>query len=1125
MLTLQNLFFMKKLCFFILGLLSLVMVKAQITTTGAISGYVFDKSKTPLVGANVKAVHEPTGSEYTTTTSSSGFYSFNAVRVGGPYTIMVTYVGLESQKESDVFTDLGQTTNIDFALGADKTTLETVVVQSNRNSSFSRNKTGATQTFGRKEILNIPTIGSRNISDITKYNSQGNGRSFGGVDSRYNNFSIDGSVLNDGFGLSGGNAAGQAGGRTGIFPISIDAIEQIQVNIAPFDVRQSGFVGAGINAVTRSGTNEIEASAYGTYNDNTSAFLGTTAYKTKLTNVIFNQQLYGGRIGFPIVKNKLFAFVNFEGYNRTAPALSLFSTGSPNAGGSTNISRPRYTLLDSLSKYLQSNFNYATGPWENYNAETKATKFLAKIDWNINENNKINFRFISQLSSQYNPISNSSAVGIGNRININSLSYQNSGYTQNANTTSGVVEWNSQFSKIVSNNLIIGYDYNNEDRAKSNVSFPTVDIRNGAGQTTLVSFGNDPFSPSNQLNYSLFHITENITIDKNKNKITAGFNYEYFKSNNVFFPGSNGVYVFDDVNAFYAAANQSIANGGKPSTLTTNNFLLRYSLLPNNAEPLQVLESSKLDFYAQDENHPHENLTLIFGIRTSLIWFGNTALNNPVVSALNFGNDNTQKYSTNTLPGLSFLIEPRFGFNWDILGNKSFILRGGTGIFTGRPPYVFISNAVGNNGILTTTTAAGNYGFTANPALYFTPTTPGANSTLDLAFNDPGFKFPQAWKNNIALEYRLPFGLNFSVEYLYNYYLNAVNYTNANFSTAPRGRYNINAGGDARVYYGVTGSSSSTTVGNSTRINANVQNAIVLGNRSGAFNSQLTLKIEMPTIKGFYGFIAYTKSESKDFMSAGSIAASSWTGARSATNNNELGLANTDNLVPDRFVGLLSYKIDYGKPLGGATTITLGVTAQQNGVFSYTINGDLNRDGVFGNELMYVPTDAQIDNMLFETTSTFAYTQTQQREALKSFIAQDPYLSNIRGQYSERNAAVLPFFLRADISIAQDIFYYTNHKKGGKQRHGLQLRFDLINLPNLINAELGVSSRPTSNGQILNLRNYGTVSGAVNPVYQLATQTNVDGSTTLINRSFQTNASVFEVWQMQIGLRYYFGSR
>jgi hypothetical protein len=459
---------------------------------------------------------------------------------------------------------------------------------------------------------------------------------------------------------------------------------------------------------------------------------------------------------------------------------------------------------------------------------------------------------------------------------------------------------NSKLSNTLHNNLIVGYDKQIEDRAYRSQMFPTIDIKEGA--TTLTSVGFDPFTPGNKLDYNTFHITNNLTKYANKHTLTFGFNYEKYQSNNLFFPASNGVYIFNSLADFYTAANQSLANGGAPSTLVPSRFQFRYSALPGAIEPMQTLKTDRLDVYAQDEFQATENLKFTFGLRAAVISFEQTALENPAVSAMVFANG--EKFNTGKLPSTQTLFEPRFGFNHDVFSNGKTQLRGGSGIFTGRPPYVFISNQVGNNGVLTgyidaSGAAATKYGFTADPNKYFIPSTPTLPSTFDLAFTDVNYKFPQVWKSNIAIDQKLPFGFIGTAEYIVNQNLNAVHYYSANLEV-PTGKF---VGVDQRAKFAGND--------NGVRVNDNVSNAIVLTNTSDALFNSLTLKLEYPYQRGIFGSFAWTTSTAIDYMSAGSIASGSWTGARSVNGNNDLSLSNSDFLSPNRLVGLLGYRLEY----------------------------------------------------------------------------------------------------------------------------------------------------------------------------------------------------------------------
>jgi hypothetical protein len=1085
-------------------LMSLLTLFVTITsfgqiTTSSLSGVVKNEKGETLVGATVHAVHQPTGSEYRATTNKTGVYSIPAVRVGGPYLIHVSYVGYRKAELTDINTLLGVTSNVDVTLISESKELKEVTIVGTRNNLFSKDKTGAAQQFGRRELTTIPITGARTIDGITKYNPFGDGRSFGAQDSRLNNFTIDGSQFNNNFGL-GSSAA--AGGRTGASAISLDAIDQLQVNVAPFDIRQSGFVGAGINAVTRSGTNEIEGSVYQTQRNNSKTYVGDNARGTTVTAQKFDEKVFGFRLGAPIIKNKLFIFGNYESIVRTEPGTTWISTGSPLTG--SQVSRVKYDDMVRLSKFMRDTLGYETGPFEGYSNTNDSRKFMTRLDWNISPKHKLMARFVNHNSSAEINISNSQSAGAGNRTTqFNAMSFQNSGYIIMDNTRSGVLELNSKFSNTLHNNLIISYDKQIEDRAYMSQMFPTIDIREGSATYTSVGF--DPFTPGNKLNYWTFNVTNNVTKYLEKHTLVGGFNYQMYQSNNLFFPASNGVYIFNSLNDFYTAAKQSVANNGGPSAFAPARFQFRYSALPGAVEPMQVLEANRLDLYVQDEYNLTKNLKLTTGLRANVISLGNTALENPAITSMTFGGG--EKLNTSVMPKTQLLFEPRFGFNYDLKGEKKTQIRGGTGIFTGRPPFVFLSNQIGNNGVLTgfidvSGAQASQYGFTTNPNQYFIPQTPTLPSTFDLAFTDANYKFPQVWRSNLAIDQKLPWlGLVASAEVLYNKTINAVHYYNAN-QDVPVGTL---GGPDKRALF------ANTDPG--VRVNDNVSMAAVLTNKQGAYNKSLTLKLEKPISKGVWGYAAWTTSRAEDYMSAGSIASGSWQSARSINGNNDLQLSTSDFVVRNRIVGLLGYRFDYGKKYGGATTITIGYVGAQNNPFSYTVAGDLNGDRVRDNELMFVPVNGSDIRFSTLTVGTRTYTEAEQQAAFESFISQDDYLSTRRGQYAERNASFLPWLHRFDLSVAQDVFI----KIKGK-RNTFQIRADILNFGNMVNNKWGVSQRAAV-PQLLNF-----VSRDANnvPSYRLSTQI-LDGQTVLAKQTYQFNSSVFDVWSAQLGIRYTFG--
>ena len=1096
---------MKRIIFILIIFLSAVGY-SQVTTS-AISGSVRSKSGETLPGASVEVRHNPTGTKYFSTTDYNGGYAVQGIRPGGPYTVRVTYLGYKTTEITDISAPLGSSLNVNVVVEEESNALKEVIVSTKSKGNFNKGRNGASQQFSNRELTAVPITGARSINSVTKYNANaGSNGTFGGQDSRLNNFTIDGSVFNNGFGL--GNES-QAGGRTGSTAISLDAIEQLQVSVAPFDVRQSGFLGSGINAVTKSGTNEFEGSVYTSFRSNKKDFIGTKAGNKTFTPGKFDEKVIGARIGAPIIKNKLFFFGNFETIENISPATTWTSTGSPQPSG--QVSAPTFAEMQTLSNFLKDKFNYTTGPWENFNAEKISKKFLARIDWNINDKNQLTVRYVHHDSNSDELTSNSPSLGNGNRSRSPlAMSFKNSGYVILDNTRSVVLELNSKLSNSWSNNFIAGYDKQIEDRAlQGGGLFPTIDIKNGS--STAISAGLDPFTQGNKLSYSTLHFTNNLTKTIGKHSLLFGANYENFKSSNLFFSGSNGVFIFNSLADFYAAANQSAANGNAPSTTALPaRTQFRYSALPGASEPLQIFKSNKIDLYMQDEIKLSDIFKLTAGLRATAVSFANTGLENPVVNGLTFNNN--EKFNTADMPSTQYLFEPRVGFNLDLNGDASTLVRGGSGVFTGRAPSVFLSNAIGNNGVLTgfvdasgTSVGTGGYGFTPNPNDYFIPATPTLPSTIELAFSDKKFKFPQVWKTTIAVDQKLPFGFVGTVEGIFQKNINAINYYNANFE-GPVGTF---SGTDNRPRYARND--------NGVRVNDNVSSAVVLTNTNKGTFYSTTFKLEYPYKNGLWGSFAYTYSNATDLMSAGSIASGSWTGARSVNGNNDLPVTLSSNNTPHRLVGLLGYKIVYGKNVGASTSINLGYIGEQASPFSYAYSGDMNGDQISNNDLIYVPKSAsevrfQPLSVINNSVATI-YTEAQQQAAYDSYIDQDKYLSGRRGQYAQRNGGILPMLHRLDLSATQD-FYITIAGK----KNNFQFRADILNFTNFINKDWGVSQRVVNS----NILNYRTTTGNV-PFFQLATQTQDDGTKVLIKDTFQKNASSFDVWQAQFTLRYIFG--
>ena len=1073
---------------------------AQGVTTGAIAGMVSDSIRGPLEGARVVAVHGPSGTTYAAITRADGRFTIPGMRVGGPYRVSASRVGYRQEVQNGVTVSLGVTSDLEFRLAQASVQLEAVTVETSAAGSiFSSQRTGAATTVSTQQLTHLPTI-SRRVEDLLRltpqYSPMSFGFSFAGQDNRLNNMTIDGSYFNNSFGL-----AGQPGDRTGVTPVSLDALEQVQVNIAPYDVRQGNFVGAGVNMVTKSGTNSFSGSTF--YNTRSNDFVGTQAGPNKFNPGTFQYHDVGIALGGPVIKNKLFFFGSFEDDAQTAPGTTFrATTGAPGDTGSS-VTRVLASDLDALSTFLQSNFSYTTGPYQGYDFRTPSTRFLARLDYNLNDRNKISVRYNLLNSETPVLLSNSASLGLGNRrSNLTSLNFSNSNYAILENIRSIVGEWNSTFGNK-SNNLIVGY--NTSDESRKNVAgpwFPLVEILQGG--TNYTTFGFEPFTPDNKLFYHSYQLQDNFTLYLPKHSVTFGVSVEKYHSTNVFFPGAQSVYVFNSLADFYAAADSYLTNPARTtSPVTLRRFQYRYSNVPGQAEPVQPLDVLYSGVYAQDEWRPTANLTLTGGLRVDAPKFTNTAYDNAVADTMTFrdGSGAPIHYNSGALPGTNLLFSPRFGFNYDVGGKHNTQIRGGTGIFTGRPAYVWISNQVGNTGVLTgfiqqdNTTA---YPFNPNPDAYKPATVTGAPAaSFQLALTDPNFKFPQLWRTNIAIDQQLPWGLTGTAEYLYSKDVNGIAYLNANLP-APQTSF---TGPDGRPRW------------TANRIYANVSDATVLTNQGIGHSSSVAASVERSFNSGLFAKIGYSYGTSKNTVDPGSIASGSWTGNAIAVDPNNPIIANSQFAPGHRFFGAVSYTRDF---VGvGPTSISVYFDDRSAGNGSYVFNGDMNGDGANGNDLIYIPRNTGEMNFVRKfvrfspaPADTMVWTPAQQVAAWDAFINQDPYLSSHRGQYAERNAVFLPMVFRADLSISQDV-----SRRLGGNANSLQIRFDILNFTNLLKSDWGVSQgfvtqRPLSSSGV-------DATGA--PTYTMA---NVGRN--LISRSFQKNVSTFDVWRMQLGVRYMF---
>lgn len=1104
---------------FVLSAAAAHTLLAQGVTTSTISARVTDENGNPRSGVRVTAVHQPSGTSYQARTRDDGRVTLAGMRIGGPYTVTATGIGLESQQHNDVYLNLGQTSDLQFVMRPTAVQIQAVTVTAAAGSDkiMNSSRTGAATTVSREALSTLPTVTGR-LESIVRLTPQfggctlSTGCTLAGQDGRLNNISVDGTSFNNSFGLGG-----QPGDRTNVAPISLSAIEQMQVDVAPFDVRQGNFVGANINTVTRSGTNTFQGSIG--YNRRNQGLVGKKAGDLPFDPGVFNYKNLNGWIGGPIIPNRLFFFTSLENESLTQPGTTFLANtgGQPVAGNTTRVLA---SDLDALSTYLKTNFDYDTGPYQGYNFEVPAHRFLGKLDFNVNDQNKLVFRYNRLMSSSDILVSNSNSLGIlGNRrSNTNALNFANSNYGMLENIESTVGEWNSTIGSSLANSLILGYTRQNESRKPKGQFFPMVDIQEAG--LTYTTFGFEPFTPDNLLFYNTLQFQDNLTKYTGKHDLTFGVSVERYRSENTFFPGSQSVYVYNSLADFYTDATGYLANPNRTtSPVTLARFQVRYNNIPGQDKPVQPLQVLYSGVYAQDEWRATENLKLNLGVRFDVPKFKNTAIDNPNADQLSFRDEkgNTVQYNTGKLPDAKVSVSPRFGVNWDVNGDRSLQIRGGTGIFSGRPAYVWISNQIGNTGMLTgfdeisnTTTRP----FNPDPNRYKPTTITGAPATsVDLAVTDPNFRFPKLWRTDIGVDKILPLGIIGTVEYMYNRDIDGIYYINANLP-APQSSF---IGPDSRSRW-VGPSCANPTPGpcqnriNNAAGNVVVRN-IVMKNENVGRSSNIDASLEKPFSSGLFVKAAYNYGVAKNTIDPGSIASGSWNGNPQYDDPNNPGLGYSANSPGHRFFLATSYRKEYFS--FGATTLSLFFDAHTNGNTSYTFAGDMNGDGA-SNDLIYIPKD--ISEMRFQqftcnpptcATAT-VFTAADQAAAWEAFIRQDDYLRNHRGQYAQRNAVFFPMVKRADFSIQQEIFTDV-----ARRRNSLQVRADIVNVGNLLNRNWGVGQRIYGgNGQILTNPGVNALGEAT---YRLKV---VNGA--LINKTFEPTATRSDVFEIQLGFRYTF---
>ncbi len=1029
---------------------------AQVTTAG-LSGRVTSADEGGLLAATVTATHIPSGTFYGVTTQSDGSYTIPNMRIGGPYTVVVSYLGYETQELKDVYLSLGQKLKLNFELISEGVSMDEVTVTGTLDPSLNGKKTGSATFIGSDQLQNLPTI-SRSAEDYTRLNPMSaEGGSFAGRNDQFNNYSLNGTIFNNPFGLD----AATPGGQSDAQPVSLDAIDQIAVNIAPYDVTQSGFTGASINAVTKSGSNRLEGTVYGFFRN--SDMTGGTVNGTEVPKGDLNSFQSGFAIGGPIIKDKIFFFANLERTKRS----DLGSLFEPNTGsGANNESRVLASDMQMVSDLLRSEFGYETGAFSNFRYNRDNTKGLLRLDFNLSRKHKLSatYNFLDAFKEQP---AHPSAIG-RRGPDFLTLQFENSGYRINNKIQSGIVELKSMFGSKYSNLLKVGYTSFRDNRDPFSEPFPVLNIsKNGIN---YIIAGHEPFSVHNVLDQDVLQLTNDFNVYIKNHSLTLGASFERFNFNNSFNLVSYGFRVFAppvDI--------ADVADLIRSDDFAAEVQAARDAFTNNNANDSWALAETNLgqfSLYLQDEWQASNRLALTFGLRLDNPLYFNTAeliqenidrnggtiadggVYAPDVTYYNAEGEPV-KYNHTDLPTGNLLINPRFGFNYDVHGDRSMQLRGGTGLFSGRFPAVWIGNQV------------------ANPAFFF------YNMT------DPNFKFPQVWRTSLGYDQKIS-NWTATIDLLYTKDIQAQMVQNQGLKLP-----NSNLSGvDNRPIYGPNDRAEGPFGGPT---NAYVFTNTNLGN---SFNASFQLQRAW---NNTFVSLGYNYLQAQEVNSIDAEISSD------AYDRNPANIEHTNraNLAPSlygnkhRIIAALSRKFEYGNNL--STTISLFGEYAQGGRYSYTYGGDINNDGSSLNDLIYIPTDQQIDQMAFSGDDA---AQSAQRSAFKAYIAQDDYLSARRGEYAERYGALSPWFGSWDMRILQDIKAFGDSK--------FQISLDVLNVGNLLNNAWGV-------------RRQATNTGLAQPIAVSVT----DGTPTYtfdtaLRQTFIDDFGLNSRWQAQLGLRYSF---
>lgn len=1080
-----------------------ISVSAQVTTS-SISGIVLDENEAPLVGAVVKAKHIPSGTVYGAKANLDGRFDMQGMRPGGPYTVEVSFIGYSTYVINDITLQLGETYDLTVNMQPSNYQLGEIVVSAVK-TKFGANKTGASTNISMSQIASMPTV-NRSIADVTRLSPYaGSGMSFAGSDGRSTNFTVDGANFNNNFGLNDK----LPGGGT---PISLEAIEEMQVVIAPFDLRQTNFVGGGVNAVTKSGTNTFKGSAY-TYQYNEDMRGNRVAGEELGNRGVDRKHVYGATLGGPIIKDKLFFFGNFEYQKIPTTATEWRASADGVANASNYISRTTLSDLATVSEYVKKKYGYDTGSWTDFPADESNIKFLARVDWNIATNHKLALRYNYTKNQYWNaPNGNSTDASYRNksydRMSEMSMAFANSMYSMDNIVHSFSADWNARFGQNISNQLLVTYTSLKDMRGSKSEIFPFIDILNGYDAATGVqdldpymSLGYELFTFNNGVNNNILTINDNFVYNLGAHKLMAGLSFEHQMANNSYMRNGTGYYRYRSLEDFL--------NQAEPESIA---FTIGYN---GQTDPSAKVRFNQYGLYLQDEWNATKNFKMNYGIRFDVLAFNDDdVMTNGEILAVDYGG---RHIDTGAWPGTQLNINPRVGFNWDIIGDKSLVLRGGTGLFTGRLPLVFFTNMPTNSGMVQN--AVKGISTTYNPDGTIKSKSPelakftgnmvttvqemaeliGAQTTIrpgEGAFQatpcgiDENFKMPQVWKSSIALDYQLPvsFPLSITGEFMYTKNINAVMLDNYNIK--PSDGWERFNGSDNRLIYP-----------DDFTYHKNIQTACVLTNTHKGYGYIANITLKAQPIEELRLMAAYTRTESKEISGMpGSDAKSAWSGLYTINGPNFATVQRSMYVVPDRVIASVGYD------LHKTTHFNLFYTCYSPGGYSFIYANDMNGDGN-PTDLMYIPKDA--NDIIFAGTP-----EQQAKDAADfwAFVEQDKYLSSHKGEYAEAYSATAPLVHRFDFRFTQDIKF-----KIGSTSHKIELSFDFMNIGNLFNSKWGVAKNMSAcnNGAILK---YAGQNKDGYPTFNL----NRDKAGNAPTKTWEYNRASSQCWQLQFGARYTF---